>query len=98
MLYTSGREAAPVEYARLWTVPVAGGPSARVPSPWGAAGSFSPDGGRIVVERVGRWDSEWRGYRGGQNTPLTVLDLPVVTSARANGAFARGADEPVDLF
>jgi tricorn protease len=27
------------------------------------------------VDRVSRWDSEWRRYRGGQNTPLTILNL-----------------------
>ena len=28
-----------------------------------------------MVDRVSRWDIEWRQYRGGQNTPLTILDL-----------------------
>jgi hypothetical protein len=34
----------------------------------GFRGSFSPDGKRIVVDRVDRWDVEFRSYRGGQNT------------------------------
>jgi len=29
----------------------------------------------MVVDAVSRWDVEWRGYRGGQNTPLVLLDL-----------------------
>jgi len=28
-----------------------------------------------VIEPVRRWDVEWRAYRGGQNTPLVLMDL-----------------------
>jgi len=75
VLYASRREAAPVAFERLWTVPAAGGPSDRLPAPWGHDGAYSPDGKKIVVDRVTRWDVEWRHYRGGQNTPLTILNL-----------------------
>ena len=27
------------------------------------------------MDKMSRWDSEWRAYRGGQNTPLIILDL-----------------------
>ena len=30
-----------------------------------------------------RWDTEWRDYRGGQNTPLTILDLETLEETRA---------------
>ncbi len=75
VLYASERETAPVGFERLWTVPAAGGPSELLPAPWGHDGSYSPDGARIAVDRMTRWDREWRHYRGGQNTPLQVLDL-----------------------
>jgi tricorn protease len=75
VLYSSGRETAPAFYERLWSVAVTGGPSAMLPAPMGCDGSFSPDGRKIVVDRVSRWDVEWRHYRGGQNTPLRVMDL-----------------------
>lgn len=42
---------------------------------WAVNGSFSPDGNQIVIDRIQRWDGEWRHYRGGQNTPLVILDL-----------------------
>ncbi len=42
---------------------------------WGTDGSFSPNGESIALDRMDRWDSEWRAYRGGQNTPLVVLNL-----------------------
>jgi len=75
VLYSSVRETAPVGYGRLWSVAVTGGPSTLLPSPMGNDGSMSPDGKKIVIDRVRRWDVEWRHYRGGQNTALQVLDL-----------------------
>jgi tricorn protease len=75
VIYASTRETAPVGYDRLWSVPSTGGPSSLMPVPWGFDGSVSPDGKKIVVDRVSRWDVEWRHYRGGQNTPLEIMDL-----------------------
>jgi len=75
VLYASSRETAPAGHDRLWTVSPEGGPSELLPAPFGHRGWYSPDGGRMVVDAVSRWDVEWRGYRGGQNTPLVLLDL-----------------------
>ncbi len=75
ILYATSRETAPTSYNRLWSVSPHGGPSELLPAPFGQRGWFSPDGRRIVVDQIDRWDVEWRGYRGGQNTPLVLLDL-----------------------
>ncbi len=75
VLYSSFRETAPAGYGRLWTVPKNGGPSVLLMQQWGADGSYSPDGKKIVIDRVSRWDVEWRDYRGGQNTPLIIVNL-----------------------
>lgn len=75
LLYASGRETAPTDYDRLWTVPVEGGPSSLLPAPFAFDGNYSPDGTMLAIDRVSRWDVEWRHYRGGQNTPLQVLNL-----------------------
>jgi len=82
VLYASSRETAPVGYNRLWTVSPEGGPSALLPAPWAHDASYSADGRRMVVDRVTRWDWEWRSYRGGQNTPLTILDLNTLDEVR----------------
>ena len=82
ILYASSRETAPSTYERLWTVAVTGGPSTMLQVPWGHRASYSPDGRRIVVDRVDRWDVEWRGYRGGQNTALTIMDLGTLAETR----------------
>ncbi len=75
VLYASDRETAPVPHNRLWTVSVAGGPSVLLSKQWGHDGSFSPDGKQLIVDKMDRWDVEWRAYRGGQNTPLILLNL-----------------------
>jgi tricorn protease len=75
VLYATSRETAPVGHDRLWTVSPHGGPSELLQAPFGHRGWYSPDGRRMVVDAVSRWDVEWRGYRGGQNTPLVLLDL-----------------------
>jgi tricorn protease len=75
VLYASTRETAPTGFERFWTVSRTGGPSEFLPIPWAHDGSYAADGQRMVVERVARWDEEWRNYRGGQNAALTIIDL-----------------------
>lgn len=75
ILYASGRENAPTAFSRLWSVPAKGGPSTLLPAPWGFDGNYSPDGNKLIVDRMSRWEAEFRHYRGGQNTALQVLDL-----------------------
>ena len=82
VLFASGRVSAPTAYAKLFTIPVAGGPATQLPAYMGFRGSFAPDGERIVVDRVDRWDVEFRSYRGGQNTPLTITTIADGTELR----------------
>ncbi|HET9983281.1 MAG TPA: PDZ domain-containing protein [Longimicrobiales bacterium] len=82
VVFASERDAAPVAYDRLWTVPAGGGLARMLPAYMGERGAFAPDGRRLVVDRVDRWDVEFRNYRGGQNTPLTILDLRDLSETR----------------
>lgn len=75
ILYASSRDSAPTGFDRLWTVPVNGGPSTLVTAQWSTNGSYSNDGKHMIIDRMSRWDEEWRAYRGGQNTPLVILNL-----------------------
>lgn len=75
VLYASSRETAPSGYNRLWTVPATGGPSTLLSHQWGFDGSYSSNGRQMALDKMSRWDVEWRAYRGGQNTPLIILDL-----------------------
>ena len=82
VLFASGRVSAPTPHARLWTIPVDGGPAQLLPGAMGYRGSFSADGRQIVVDRVDRWDVEFRSYRGGQNTPLTITTVADASESR----------------
>ncbi|WP_319481079.1 PDZ domain-containing protein [uncultured Draconibacterium sp.] len=75
ILFTSLRETAPSTFGRLWTISKDGGPASLLTEQFGNDGSFSPNGKKIVIDRISRWDIEWRNYRGGQNKPLVILDL-----------------------
>ncbi|WP_420935082.1 S41 family peptidase [Alteromonas sp. A081] len=75
VLFTSGRDTAPRPINRLWTVPAAGGPAKLALKQWAFNGDYSDDGKHLVIDRMARWDTEWRNYRGGQNTPLVIVDL-----------------------
>jgi tricorn protease len=75
VLYASYRETAPSGFCRLWTVAATGGSSSILPAPFAYDGAFSSDAKKLVIDRVTRWDVEWRHYRGGQNTPIRIMDL-----------------------
>jgi tricorn protease len=75
ILYASNRETAPNPHNRLWRISAEGGVPQLLTKQWSFDGSYAPDGNSIVIDKMTRWDVEWRAYRGGQNTPLIILDL-----------------------
>ena len=62
-------------------MPAEGGIERLVPAPMAFRGTWSPDGKRIVYDRVTRWDTN-SAITGGQNTPLTILDLASLDETR----------------
>jgi tricorn protease len=74
IFYASNRETAPSSYNRLWAVSAQGGVSRLLSKQWAFDGAFSPSGNEMVIDKMTRWDVEFRAYRGGQNTPLVILD------------------------
>tara|TARA_R110002111_G_scaffold169391_1_gene235278 strand:+ start:3671 stop:6940 length:3270 start_codon:yes stop_codon:yes gene_type:complete len=75
ILFASNRETAPRPYNRLYTISIKGGAPQLLTKQWSNDGSYSPDGKQLILDKMDRWDEEWRAYRGGQNTPLIILDL-----------------------
>ena len=75
LLISSRRNTAPRSYNKLYSLHIDGGLPELISNQWGFDGSYSPDGSRLIVDVMDRWDSEWRAYRGGQNTPLIILDI-----------------------
>lgn len=75
VLFASNRDTAPSSFNRLYTVSVNGGPVTRLFEQWATSGSYSSSGKLLVIDKMRRWDEEWRDYRGGQNTPLIIIDV-----------------------
>lgn len=60
---------------KLFTVPAGGGFPTEVPLDMAEEGSYSPDGSQIAYVPVFQWEPDWKGYRGGQTTPVWIAKL-----------------------
>ena len=61
---------------RLFTMPLSGhGFPAELPLPSGEQASFSPDGTRLAYVPHPQWEPGWKRYRGGQTTPIWIVNL-----------------------
>ena len=98
---------------QLFTVPVSGGLPAPLPLSMAEYGSYSPNGSHIAYSPVFQWEPDWKGYRGGQTTPIWIArlsDSSVVKIPRDNSNdrnpmwvgdsvyFLSDRDGPVTLF
>jgi len=68
ILFTSSRNTAPRPISKLYSISTDGGVPELLSGQWGFDGSYSGDGTKLAVDKMSRWDVEWRAYRGGQNT------------------------------
>jgi len=75
IVFASTRGTAPSRHNYLYTISKEGGPVTKVTNQWGYDGSYAADAKHIALDRMSRWDFEWRLYRGGQNTSLIILNL-----------------------
>jgi len=60
---------------RFYTVGLEGGYPEVLPLPSGMSASFSPDGTRLAYVPTLQWQRAWKRYRGGQTTPVWLLNL-----------------------
>lgn len=74
LLFLSGR-ASGTDDAHLFSVPASGGWPERLPLPSVWMASPSPDGKRLAYVPHGQWQQAWKRYRGGQTTPIWLVDL-----------------------
>lgn len=75
---------------QLYKVPVNGGFPRELPLSRAETGSFSPDGTHIAYVPAFQWEPYWKGYRGGQTTPIWIANLSnssVVKLPRENANF-----------
>jgi tricorn protease len=59
----------------LFTVPATGGYPTRLPLPEAETGSYSSDGTHLAYVPNFRYEPFWKGYRGGQTTPVYIAKL-----------------------
>jgi tricorn protease len=71
----SSAASSPTDPDMLFTVPATGGFPQRLPLPMGEEGSYSPDGTHLAYVPNFRWEKFWKGYRGGQTTPIYIANL-----------------------
>ena len=83
VVFASGRTAAPVVHATLWSVGLDGGLPELVGVPRATTGALSQDGRLLAYQMIQPVDVEWRMYRGGQVNPVRVLDLTTHESVKA---------------
>jgi tricorn protease len=74
VLFHSGREAY-ADFDRLYTVPVEGGWPEVLPMWRGEGAWFSPDAKRIAYVPNLQWQTSWKRYKGGQTTPIYIVEL-----------------------
>jgi tricorn protease len=75
ILFASMRESYS-DFLRLFRVHADGnGSPAVLPLPTATSGAYSPDGGAIAYVPVMQWQQAWKRYRGGQTTPVWLIDL-----------------------
>jgi tricorn protease len=60
---------------QLYTVPLGGGSPTELPLTMAETGSYSPDATHLAYVPYFQWESFWKGYRGGQYTPILIADL-----------------------
>ena len=75
ILFASNRNSSTARYTRLFAVARTGGFPAELPLPIAGEGSYSPDGTRIAYVPLNRAFSMWKGYRGGETTPIWIARL-----------------------
>jgi tricorn protease len=99
---------------QLYTIPLHGSAQpTELPLSMAERGSYSPDGTHIAYVPNSQWEPFWKGYRGGQTTPIWVANLAdssVVKIPRPNSNdndpmwigntiyFISDRDGPVTLF
>jgi tricorn protease len=72
VLFTSARATFTGRYSQLFTVPVKGGVEAALPIPNAFRATYSPDGKRLAYNPLSDAFTQWKHYRGGTVSTLTL--------------------------
>ena len=82
VVFRSLRDSWTLPIARLYTVPITGGPAEPLPMPEAGSGAFSPDGAKMVYSPQSRDFRSEKRYGGGQANQLYIFDLKTFDAKR----------------
>ena len=74
VLFTSQRATFTNRYAQLFTIPLTGGMEEILPIPNAARAAYSPDGSRIAYNPIAGRHLQWKSYRGGTASTLSLYN------------------------
>ncbi len=60
---------------QFFTVPITGGFPTELPLMIANEGTFSPNGKQMAYVPNSQWEPDWKSYRGGQTTPIWIVNL-----------------------
>ena len=72
VLFASARNTFTGRYRQLFTVPVGGGMAEQLPIPNAHVATYSPDGRRMAYNPIGPRFEQWKWYRGGTVSTITL--------------------------
>jgi tricorn protease len=75
VLFTSPRSVFTSRFTRLFTVPIAGGVESELPIPNASRGAYSPDAKYVAYNPLSAAFAEWKAYRGGRVSTISVFDV-----------------------
>jgi tricorn protease len=75
VLFASPRAAFNNRYNRLFTVPITGGFPEALKIPNAVRGSYSPDGARVAYNPLDDAFTQWKNYRGGRVSTISIFHL-----------------------
>ena len=75
ILFTSPRAVFSARFTQLFTMPVAGGVETPLSIPNAARATYSPDGRKIAYNPLGPPFLQWKHYRGGQVSTISIFDV-----------------------
>jgi tricorn protease len=74
VVFTSPRYVFTNRFTQLFTVPLDGGMESPLPIPNAARGAYSADGRTIAYNPLAPAFLEWKGYRGGRVSTISLFD------------------------
>jgi tricorn protease len=72
VMFASARTVFTTRYRQLFTVPIGGGMAQALPIPNAHVATYSPDGKRMAYNPIGPRFEQWKWYRGGTASTITL--------------------------